>query len=75
MTCGFKSKWVVLVGGNTIHKWELVAIGANNSCSDVVKSASHALACSPFSALTFSFSNMVAPHSQVSYLVGLPFHL
>jgi hypothetical protein len=58
MTYGFKSKWVALVGGNTIHEWELVTIGANNSHNDVVKSTCHALACSPFSTLALSFSNM-----------------
>jgi hypothetical protein len=46
------------VGGNTIQEWELVATGANNSHSDVVKSTCHCLACSPFSTLAFSFSNM-----------------
>jgi hypothetical protein len=43
--CGFKSKWVALVGGNTIHEWELVATSVNKSLSDVVKSMFQALAC------------------------------
>jgi hypothetical protein len=48
MTCGFRSKWVALVDGNTIHEWELVATGANKSLSDVVNSTCHALTCSTF---------------------------
>jgi hypothetical protein len=51
MTCGFKSKWVALVGGNIIHEWKLVTTGANKSLSDVVKSMFQALACSKFSTL------------------------
>jgi hypothetical protein len=36
MTWDFRSKWVALVGGNTIHKWELVTTGAIKSLRDVV---------------------------------------
>jgi hypothetical protein len=36
MTRGFRSKWVALVGGNTIHEAEFVAMGANKSLSDLV---------------------------------------
>jgi hypothetical protein len=43
MMCGFKSKWVVLDGGSTIHEWELVATSANKSLSDVVNSTFQAL--------------------------------
>ena len=46
------------MGGNTIHKWEFVITGANKSLSDVVKSKFQALACSRFSALASSFSNL-----------------
>jgi hypothetical protein len=56
MTCGFKSKWVELVSGSTIHEWELVAIGANKSQSNVVKSTFQALTCSSLSALASWYS-------------------
>jgi hypothetical protein len=41
------------------HGWELVAIGANKSLNDVVKSLCHALTCSTFSALSSSFSDLL----------------
>jgi hypothetical protein len=56
--CGFKSKLVALVSGNTIHEWELVTTGTNKSLSDVVKSMFQALARSKFSTLTSSLSNL-----------------
>ena len=79
MTCGFKSKWMALVGGSTIHERELVATGANKSCSEVVKSTCQALTCSTFFALASSFSNvgcftfsgMLFCQSPISPLISL----
>ena len=51
MTCGFKSKWVALVGGNTIQERKLVTTDANKSLSDEVKSTFQGLACTKFLAL------------------------
>jgi hypothetical protein len=79
MTCGFKLKWVALVGGSTIQEWKLVATSANNSRSDVVKSTFQALASSSFLALAswyptspldVHFSNC-PPSQQVLYEFSL----
>jgi hypothetical protein len=70
---------VALVGGSTIHKWELVATSANKSHNDVVKSTCHALTSSWFSTLSSSFSNigcstflgMLSLWSPISPLISL----
>jgi hypothetical protein len=56
---------VALVGGNTIHEVEFVAMGANKSLSDRVWSTFSALGCSSCSTFTLGFPAMLSPISEI----------